>query len=45
MPANRKWYARLAIASLLVEALEGMKLGWPAPSYDVEAETKRVNES
>jgi PPK2 family polyphosphate:nucleotide phosphotransferase len=45
VPANRKWYARLAVAQLLREALEAMRLSWPAPSYDVEAEKKRVLES
>jgi PPK2 family polyphosphate:nucleotide phosphotransferase len=42
IPSDRKWYRSWAIATLLTEVLEGMDLDWPAPSYDVEAEKKRV---
>jgi len=45
IPANRKWYRSWAIASLLREALEGMKLGWPVPDYDVAHERARLAES
>jgi len=45
VPANKKWYRSWAIASLLTEALESMDLDWPAPSYDLKAEKKRVAES
>ena len=36
VPADRKWYRNWAISSLLVERLEQLGLGWPAPAYDVE---------
>lgn len=42
VPADRKWYARLAVQHLLIHALEDMDLGWPEPDYDVEAEKKRL---
>jgi PPK2 family polyphosphate:nucleotide phosphotransferase len=42
IPSNRKWYRSWAIASILTEALGGMGLDWPAPSYDVGAEKKRL---
>jgi len=42
VPSNKKWYRSWAISTLLTEALEAMDLGWPAPSYDVEAEKQRV---
>jgi PPK2 family polyphosphate:nucleotide phosphotransferase len=42
VPGNKKWYRTWAISTLLTEALEAMNLEWPAPSYDVEAEKKRV---
>ena len=42
IPSNRKWYRSWAIASLLLEKLEDLGLDWPAPSYDVEVEKKRV---
>ncbi|MDT5012842.1 MAG: hypothetical protein QOH57_4459 [Mycobacterium sp.] len=45
VPADRKWYARLAITELLIEALTGLKLSWPPADFDVEAEKKRLDES
>ena len=42
IPADHKWYARLAITELLATALEGMDLGWPPADFDVEAERARV---
>lgn len=42
VPANRKWYARLAVQALLLEALEGIGPRWPAATYDVAAERARL---
>ncbi|MEZ0050969.1 PPK2 family polyphosphate:nucleotide phosphotransferase [Mycobacterium sp. MAA66] len=42
IPANKKWYSRLAITELLIEALEGFDLSWPPASFDVEAEKQRL---
>lgn len=42
VPANNKWYARLAVSHLLLEALDGFKLGWPAPTFDVAVEQARL---
>ena len=42
VPANHKWYARLAVQRLLLEALRSLDLQWPAADYDVEAEKKRL---
>ena len=42
VPADRKWYARLAVQRLLTATLEDMDLSWPAPAFDVEAEKKRL---
>ncbi|AHH21847.1 putative polyphosphate:nucleotide phosphotransferase, PPK2 family [Nocardia nova SH22a] len=42
IPADRKWYARLAITELLIEALRGMALDWPKPHFDIEAEKARL---
>ena len=42
VPANHKWYARLAVQRLLLEALRSLDLEWPAADYDVEAEKKRL---
>lgn len=42
VPANRKWYARIAVQRLLLDALERMNPQWPAADFDVEAEKKRL---
>jgi PPK2 family polyphosphate:nucleotide phosphotransferase len=42
IPADNKWFARLAVTELLTTALEGMDLAWPAADFDVEAEKARV---
>ena len=42
VPANRKWYARLAVQSLLLDALLDIDPRWPAPDYDVAAERERL---
>ncbi|MGB8405593.1 MAG: polyphosphate kinase 2 family protein [Mycobacterium sp.] len=42
IPANKKWYSRLAITELLIEVLEGFDLSWPPASFDVEAEKQRL---
>jgi PPK2 family polyphosphate:nucleotide phosphotransferase len=45
VPADRKWYARLAVQQLLLEGLRGMNLQWPQADFDVEAEKKRLSAS
>ena len=45
IPANRKWYARLAVQHLLIDALEGLQLSWPDVDYDIEEEKKRLEAS
>lgn len=42
IPADHKWYARLAVTELLTTALEGLDLAWPPADFDVEAEKARV---
>lgn len=42
VPADRKWYARLVVQHLLIEALEAMDLDWPKADFDVEAEKARL---
>ena len=42
VPADRKWYARLAVQQLMVEHLRGMALEWPVATFDVEAEKLRL---
>ena len=45
VPCDRKWYSRLAILELLIEALEGLNLSWPPADFDVETELKRLKDA
>lgn len=42
IPANRKWFSRLAVCELLIDALWGLELDWPKVDFDVESEKKRL---
>ena len=42
VPSGHKPYRNWAIGTLLLEALRDLKLDWPAPPFDIEAEKKRV---
>lgn len=42
VPADSKWYARLAVQELLLAALEDIDPKWPGADFDVEAEKKRL---
>lgn len=42
VPANAKWFARLAVQELLLAALEDIDPQWPGADFDVEAEKKRL---
>jgi len=42
VPADRKWYARVAVQKLLTDALTSRPRGWPAAAFDVEVEKARL---
>ncbi|MGW4326723.1 polyphosphate kinase 2 family protein [Nocardia sp. NPDC004573] len=42
VPADRKWFSRLAVTELLIAALERLDLDWPGPTFDVEAQKRRL---
>jgi PPK2 family polyphosphate:nucleotide phosphotransferase len=42
VPADRKWFARLAVHRLLLGALRGLGQDWPKPEFDVETELRRL---
>ena len=42
VPADRKWYARLAVQQLLLDALRSFAPQWPPADYDVEVEKERL---
>jgi len=45
VPADRKWYARLAVQNLVLEHLERMDPQWPKADFDVAAEQERLAKS
>lgn len=45
IPADRKWFSRLAITELLIEALESLNLDWPPADFDVEHEKARLEKA
>ncbi|GAA4188632.1 hypothetical protein GCM10022288_15260 [Gryllotalpicola kribbensis] len=45
IPADKKWFARIAVQRLLDGVLEGLDLTWPLPDYDIAAEKKRLKKS
>ena len=45
VPADRKWYARLAVQQLLLEHLRDLDLQWPEATFDVEVEEERLAET
>ncbi len=45
VPCNKKWYSRLAVTELLIEALKDMDLQWPPADFDVEAEKRKLAEA
>ncbi|MFI5714460.1 polyphosphate kinase 2 family protein [Nocardia sp. NPDC051750] len=45
IPADAKWFSRLAVTELLIEALENLDLRWPAATFDPAAELRRLDRS
>ena len=42
IPADHKWYARVAVQHLLLDALRELHLTWPVAEYDVSEQTARL---
>jgi PPK2 family polyphosphate:nucleotide phosphotransferase len=42
IPSDRKWYRNWAVGNLLLEALQGLDLDWPAPEYDLDQQRARL---
>ncbi|MET4702883.1 polyphosphate kinase 2 family protein [Frigoribacterium sp. UYMn621] len=42
VPADHKWYARVAVQHLLLDALRGLHLTWPVAEYDVAEQKGRL---
>lgn len=45
VPADHKWYARYAVQTLLLEALERMDPPWPPAGYDLDEQRALLAES
>jgi PPK2 family polyphosphate:nucleotide phosphotransferase len=45
VPANKKWFARIAVQQLLLSALTDLQLEWPKADFDVDAERQLVERS
>ncbi|MFQ6393757.1 polyphosphate kinase 2 family protein [Nocardia sp. KC 131] len=45
IPADRKWFARLSVTELLIDALEKLNLDWPPPDFDIEEQKRRLEQA
>lgn len=45
VPCDRKWYSRIAVTELLIDALSRLDLDWPPAGYDIEVEKARLARS
>lgn len=45
VPADRKWYARLAVAELIVQALVDFEQEWPIPRWKLDVQRRRLLET
>jgi PPK2 family polyphosphate:nucleotide phosphotransferase len=42
VPADHKWYARLAVQNIMLHHLRAMNLAWPVPHFDVAEQRARL---
>lgn len=42
VPANKKWYARVAVQHLLLDALKDIDPQWPPADFDLEEEKRKL---
>jgi PPK2 family polyphosphate:nucleotide phosphotransferase len=45
VPANKKWFARIAVQQLVLSALTDLQLEWPKADFDVDVERQLVERS
>lgn len=45
VPADKKWYARLAVQEILIDALASLNLQWPAGNFDLQHERARLKDA
>ncbi len=44
IPSDKKWFRNLSIGRLLIDALRGLDLQWPAADFDVRVERRRLTD-
>ncbi|NUS52148.1 MAG: polyphosphate kinase 2 family protein [Nocardioidaceae bacterium] len=44
VPGDRKWYGKLAVAQVLLETFRRLDPAWPAPTFDVDEQRRRLAE-
>ena len=44
IPSDKKWYRNLAVGGLLLDALRGLDLAWPAADFDVEEQRRLLHD-
>jgi len=45
IPADHKWYSRMAVKRLLIDELESLQLSWPEAKFDVDEQKRRLANS
>jgi len=45
IPADRKWFARLSVTELLINAMDKLELDWPPAQFDIEEQKRRLAEA
>ncbi|WP_433627895.1 polyphosphate kinase 2 family protein [Nocardia sp. CA-120079] len=45
LPADHKWFARLAVTELLIDALDGLELDWPPALFGIAEQQRRLAEA
>ncbi|MFC4375895.1 polyphosphate kinase 2 family protein [Nocardia halotolerans] len=45
LPADHKWYSRLAVTELLIDALTSLRLDWPPADFDVAEQMRLLERS
>ena len=45
VPADKKWYARMAVQEILIKALGELNLQWPAGDFDLATERARLKKA
>ncbi|MEV0249260.1 polyphosphate kinase 2 family protein [Nocardia sp. NPDC050712] len=45
LPTDKKWFARLAVTELLIDALTKLKLEWPPADFDVAEQLRRLEQA